>query len=106
MVMSKYFCPPMANFACRLFIQCLKMIFSLLTEYRTAKHVDSLLIYEADPQLWPVVIIVFAHVVRSYVSPSVPTFQNKTNFKRNCTLLARQWVWPSGSPVLFSLFSS
>ena len=30
--------------------------------------------------------------------PSVPTFQNKTNIKRKqCSLLARLWVWPSGS---------
>ena len=40
----------------------------------------SLLIYEADPQSRPVVIIIFAHVVRSYVCPSArPNFskQNK-----------------------------
>ena len=40
-----------------------------------------LLIHEADPQSRPVVIIVFAHVVHSYVCPSirppVPTFQTK-----------------------------
>ena len=63
-----------------------------------------ILIHEADPQSRPVVIIVFAHVVLSSVRPSVPTFQNKTNFKRKqCSLLARLWVWPSGSlmtPVL------
>ena len=39
-----------------------------------------------------------------FVRPSVPTFQNKTNFKRKlCSLLARLWVWASGSlmtPVL------
>ena len=46
----------------------------------------SLLIHEADPQSRPVVIIVFAHVVRL----SVLTFQNKTNFKRKqCSPLAR-----------------
>ena len=69
-----------------------------------------ILIHEADPESRPVVIIVFAHVVRSYVRqyvrPSVPTFQNKMNFKRKqCSLLARLWVWPSGSlitPVLFN----
>ena len=42
---------------------------------------------------------------RPYVRTSVPTFQNKTNFKRKqCSLLAILWVWPSGSlmtPVLF-----
>ena len=41
----------------------------------------------------------------SSVRPSVPTFQNKTNFKRKqCLLLAILWVWPSGSlmtPVLY-----
>ena len=58
------------------------------------KQVSFLLIHEADPQSRPVVIIVFVHVVR----PSVPTFQNKTNVTRKqCSLLARLWVWPSGS---------
>ena len=45
---------------------------------------------------------------RPSVLPSVrrvPTFQNKTNFKRKqCSLLARLWAWPSGSlmtPVLY-----
>ena len=52
------------------------------------------LIHSADPQSRPIVIIVFAHVVR----PFVPTFQNETNFKRKqWSLLARLWVWPSGS---------
>ena len=54
-----------------------------------------------------VVIIVFAHVIRSYVRPSVrPHFsQNKTNFKRKqCSLLARRWVWPSGSLMTPALF--
>ena len=36
--------------------------------------------------------------------PSVPTFQNKTNFKRKqCSLLERLWIFPNGSlmtPVL------
>ena len=55
-------------------------------------------IHSADPQSRPVVIIVLAV---SSVLPSVPTFQklsNKANFKRRqCSLLARLWVWPSGS---------
>ena len=42
--------------------------------------------------------------------PYVPTFQNKTNFKqKQCLLLARLWVWSSGSlmtPVLSLLLSS
>ena len=60
------------------------------------------------PTVTALVIIVFAHVVRPYVRPSVPTFQNKTNFKRKrCSLLARLWVWPSGSlmtPLLYKYF--
>ena len=67
-------------------------------------HMDFVLIHEADPQSRPVVIIVFAHIVRT----SVPTFQNKTNFKRKqSSLLANLWVYPSGSlmtPVLFCLY--
>ena len=72
----------------------------------------SLIIYcLIDPRGRPVVIIIFAHVVRSYVRPyirpSVPTFQNKTNFKRKQrSPLARLWVWRGGSlmtPVLFFL---
>ena len=49
-------------------------------------------------QSWPVGIIVFAHVIRPY-------FLNlaKLNNRKQCSLLARLWVWPSGSlmtPVL------
>ena len=67
------------------------------------------LIHEANPQSRPVVIIVLAYVVRSYVRqyvhPSVPTFQNQTNFKRKqCLLMARLWVWPSGSLMTSVLF--
>ena len=43
-----------------------------------------------------------------FVRRSVPTFQNKSNFKRKqCSLLARLWVWLSGSlmtPVLWLEF--
>ena len=70
------------------------------------------MIHEAYPQSRPVVIIVFANVVlscaRLSVRPSVPTTQNKANFKRKqCSLLARLWVWPSGSlmtPVLLQSY--
>ena len=64
------------------------------------------LIHEADPHSRPVVIIVFAHIVRP--SPLFKIYQNKTNFKRKqCSLLARLWVWPSGSlmtPVLSIIY--
>ena len=56
----------------------------------------ALLIHSADPQSLPVGIIVFAHVVRT----------NKTK-RKQCSLLARLWIWPSGSlmtPVLYSIF--
>ena len=65
------------------------------------------MIHEVDPQSRLLVIIDFAHVVLSYVRPSVPTSQNKTNFQlKQWSLLARLWVWPSGSlmkPVLLCL---
>ena len=51
-----------------------------------------LLSHEADPQSWPVVIIVFAHVVRKSVRPSVPTFQNKTNFATGETVGLAEWI--------------
>ena len=74
----------------------------------SSPHETIFLIHEADPQSGRVVIIVFAHVARSYVRPS--PFQNKTNFKRKqCSLLAKLWVWPGGSlmtPVLFCFFLS
>ena len=63
------------------------------------------LIHEADPLSRPVMIIVFAHDVRSYVSPYVPTFQNKTNYKwKPWSLLSRLWVWPSGSLMTSLLY--
>ena len=63
------------------------------------------LIHEADPQARPVVINVFAHVVRSHVSLSIPLFKTKQNSSENNVrcILARLWVCPSGSlmtPVL------
>ena len=40
------------------------------------------LIHEADPQSRPVVLIVFAHVVRPYVRPSVrPHFSKQNKFQ-------------------------
>ena len=60
-----------------------------------------------DGWLWSL----FLHMssVGTSVSTSVPSFQNKTNFKRKqCSLLARLWVWPSRSlmtPVLLHLIS-
>ena len=60
------------------------------------------LIHSTYPQSWPVGIIVFAHVVRTYSNSS------KTNIKRKpCSLLTWLLVRPSGSlmtPVLFSFF--
>ena len=62
--------------------------------YRSSKTKGNLvyiLIRSADPQSRPVVIIIFAHVVR-------PHFSNlaKQNRKK-WSLLARLWVWPRGS---------
>ena len=50
----------------------------------------SFLIHSANPQLRPVLIIVFTHVV----CPSVPTFQNlaKQHKLRQCSLQVRMWV--------------
>ena len=68
---------------------------------------DLFLIHPADLQSRPVVIIVFAQVVRTYVSKSS---EKKAIFKRKqISPLARLWVWPSGSfmtPVLFIFISS
>ena len=37
---------------------------------------------------------------RPFLRPSIPTFQNKTKFKqKQCLLLAKLWVWPSGSLI-------
>ena len=54
------------------------------------------------PTVTAVVIIVFAHVVGPHFSKSL----SKQNKRKQCSLLARLWVWPSGSlmtPVLFIL---
>ena len=67
---------------------------------RRPKSYLSVLFSLIDPQSRPVVIIVF-----STCRPSVPTFQNKTDFKRKqCSLLARLWVWPSGSLMTHVLY--
>ena len=58
-----------------------------------------LLIHSADPKSRLVGIIVFAHVVR-------PHLFSKSSKTKQCSLLARMWVWPSGSlmtPVLFHI---
>ena len=58
-------------------------------------------IYYIDPRGRPTVTASSDHcfcICRPFVRLSVPTFQNKTNSKRKkCLLLARRWVWPSGS---------
>ena len=58
-----------------------------------------LLIHSANPQSRPIGIIVFAHVVRLSVRPSVPTFQNlaklnkvKTMFPTGDTVGLAEWV--------------
>ena len=58
----------------------------------------NILIHSADPQSWPVGIIVFAHVVRN-VRTSVPTFQNlakqnkaKTMFATGETVGLAKWI--------------
>ena len=58
-----------------------------------------LMIHSAYPQSWPIVIIIFTHIVSQSVRSFFrPDFQNKTNFNgKQCSLLTRQWVWPSGS---------
>ena len=44
----------------------------------------------------------FTLYFRPYVCLFVRNFQNKTNFKRKqCLLLVRRWVWPSGSFLSF-----
>ena len=61
-----------------------------------------LLIHSANPKSWPVGIIVFAHVVRPSVRPHISNLE-KHNNRKQFSLLAWLWVWPSGSlmtPVL------
>ena len=58
---------------------------------------SKILIYSADPQSWPVGIIVFAHVrssVRPHFSKSSKTIQSENNIRcwQDCV-----WVWPRGS---------
>ena len=66
------------------------------------------LIHEADPQSRPLVIIVFAYVVRTYVRPYVRLHFSKPNKFQAKTMSATGEVvgWPSGSlmaPVLYCL---
>ena len=64
------------------------------------------LIHSADPQSRPVVIIASAHVVHPSVRPhfSKSSKTNQNSSAKQCSLLARQWVWPGGS-LMFLLFS-
>ena len=60
-----------------------------------------LLIHSANPKSRPVGIVVFAHVVRTSPLSNLA----KQNNRKQCSLLAWLWVWPSGSlmtPVLFT----
>ena len=57
------------------------------------------LIHSANPQSRPIGIIVFAHVVRLYIRPYVPTFQNqakqndvKTMFATGATVGLAEWI--------------
>ena len=51
------------------------------------------LIHEADPQSRPVVIIVFAHVVRLYVRTSVhPHFSKQNKFQENTMFVTGETV--------------
>ena len=66
------------------------------------------LIHEANPQSRPGVIVVFAHVARPSVRPSVrprgPLFKTQQISSENN--VCYWWIWPSGSlmtPVFFCL---
>ena len=68
---------------------------------KTTKYLQVIvLIHEADPTVARrlIVIIVFAHVVRSYARPSVPTFQKqnncqaKTMFATGETVCLAEWI--------------
>ena len=64
------------------------------------------LIHSANPQSRPVVITVFAHAVRPSIRPHFSNLAKQCN-RKQWSLLARLWVWPSGSlmtPGLSCLF--
>ena len=66
------------------------MLFCSMQYIRAAK-----LIHKADPQSRPLVIIVSAHIVRSSVRTSVPTFhtkQNKFQAKTGETVGLAEWI--------------
>ena len=61
-----------------------KVALSVLNRLQSRKDgsyivVAGTLIHEADPQQWPVVITIFAHVVRPSLRSSVPNFRNLVN---------------------------
>ena len=70
-------------------------LLNLLMSEVWAKVTNQQLIHSADPQSRPVVIIVFAHVVRSYVHPRFSKqnkFQAKTMFATGETVGLAGWI--------------
>ena len=96
------------------FIRLTRQVRKKMTEFFASFHfltcnavteLHSLLIHSANPQSRPVGIIVFEHVVHTYVRVR-PHFSNlaKQNNRKQCSLLARLWVWPSGSLMTSVLY--
>ena len=54
------------------------------------------MIHSANPKSRPVGIIVFAPVVCPSVRPHFSNLE-KQNFRKQCSLMAWLWIWPSGS---------
>ena len=75
------------------------------TKQKLLDRTCSFLNHSDSQQPRPVEIITFAHVVRPYVRTSVPLFKSsKRKQRKQYSLLAWRWAWPSGSlttPVLF-----
>ena len=74
--------------------------------WRNCRSLYILLIHSANPKSGPVGVIVFAHVVRPYVRTHFLNLEKQNN-RKQCSLLAWLWVWPSGSlmtPVLYILY--
>ena len=79
-----------------------------LLKLKTHVLLKTLLIYSANPKSRPVRIIVFAHVVRTYVyvRTSLLFKSRKQNNRKQYSLMAWLWVWPCGSlmtPVLSNI---